>query len=394
MAPALATTTTTLESTLSATSVLERASQLATGLGDRSAEIEAGRRVPTDLLSDLVSAGCFRILLPPTHGGAGANLEDALALYETLARGDASTGWTVMIGSAGWCDLAALPRATFDSLFPPAADVIIAGAIAPTGSISPTRDGYELIGRWGFASGCEHASLFFANAIEGVRDGHPLMRVAVLDPDAVTIEDTWDVVGLRGTGSHHFSVSGALVAPERTFVPLTDPPCVDVPIVRIPTPVVFAAGIAAVAIGTAQGALDEVVGLAQTKVPLLAAGPLASGALFQHDLARAAAGLDAARSLLREATERLWARAETGADATLDDRARARSAAVWATDAALAATVFAYRSGGGSAVYSDSPLQRRLCDLHAMTQHFLVRSDTFVAAGGILAGQGLSIPVF
>jgi indole-3-acetate monooxygenase len=385
---------TTLEANLSAATILDGASPLATPLGARAAEIEAGRRVPPDLLAELVAAGCFRILLPPTHGGAGAILADALSLYETLARGDASTGWTVMIGSSGWCDLAALPRATFDSLFPPSADVIIAGAIAPSGSISPTDGGYELRGRWGFASGCEHASYFFANAVEGVRDGHPLMRISVLDPDVVTLEDTWDVVGLRGTGSHHFRVNGALVAPERTFVPLTDPPCVDVPLVRIPTPAVFAAGIAAVAIGTAQGALDEVVELAQTKVPLLGAGPLATGALFQHDLARAAAGLDAGRALLHETTDRLWTRAEAGAEATLEDRARARAAAAWAVDAALAATAFAYRSGGGAAVYADSPLQRRLRDLHAMTQHFLVRPDTFVAAGGVLAGQGLSIPVF
>ena len=58
------------------------------------------------------------------------------------------------------------------------------------------------------------------------------------------------------------------------------------------------------------------------------------------------------------------------------------------------ATEFAYRAGGGGAVYAASPLQRRLRDVHAVTQHFLVRPDTFVAAGGILAGQGLSVPVF
>ena len=69
-------------------------------------------------------------------------------------------------------------------------------------------------------------------------------------------------------------------------------------------------------------------------------------------------------------------------------------AAAWATDAALAATEFAYRAGGGSAVYDENPLQRRLRDVHAITQHFLVRPNTFVAAGGILAGQGLSVPVF
>lgn len=385
---------TTVDSTLSAPAVIADARRLAAGLRDRAPEIEAARRMPADLLRELVERGCFRILLPRTHGGVGATLPEALALYETLAGGDASTAWTAMIGSAGWCDLATLPRATFDELFPASDDVIVAGAFAPSGSISPIDGGYELTGRWGFASGCEHATLFFANAVEGFVDGHPSMRASVLFPSDVTIEDTWNVAGLRGTGSHHFSVHGAVVPAERTFVPLTDAPVVDVPIVRIPTPTVFALGIAAVAVGTARGALAEVIELAQGKVPLLAPGTLATSPLFHHDIARADAGLAAGRALLFDTAGRLWERAEAGADATLDDRGRARAAAAWATDAALTAAEVAYRAGGGSAVYDDCPLQRRLRDVHAMTQHFLVRPDTFVAAGEVLVGQQPSVPVF
>jgi indole-3-acetate monooxygenase len=385
---------TTVDPTLSAPAVIDDARRLAAGLRDRAPEIETARRLPPDLLRELVEAGCFRILLPRTHGGAGATLPEALTLYEALAGGDASTAWTAMIGSAGWCDLAALPRATFDELFPASADVIVAGAFAPSGSISPIDGGYELTGRWGFASGCEHATLFFANAVEGFVDGHPSMRASVLFPSDVTIDDTWKVAGLRGTGSHHFSVHGAVVPPERTFVPLTDAPVVDVPIVRIPTPAVFALGIGAVAVGTARGALAEVIELAQGKVPLLAPGTLATSPLFHHDIARADAGLAAGRALLFDTARRLWERAEAGADATLEDRGRARAAAAWATDAALAATEVAYRAGGGSAVYDDCPLQRRLRDVHAMTQHFLVRPDTFVAVGEVLVGHQPSVPVF
>jgi alkylation response protein AidB-like acyl-CoA dehydrogenase len=379
---------------LSGASVIEDARKLTAEIADRAPEIEAGRRVPPDLLAALVSAGCFRILLPRSHGGVGATLGDALDLFEVLAGGDTSVAWTVMIGASGWCDLAALPRGTFDALFAPTADVIIAGAFAPTGSISPMGGPYQLTGRWGFASGCEHATHLFANAIEGFADGHPVMRAAVLDPSQVTIEDTWHVAGLRGTGSHHFSATGAVVASERTFVPLAGPPCVDVPVVRIPTPAVFALGIATVALGSARAALDHVVDLARSKVPLLAPGPLAISPRFHDELARADAGLAAARALLREATSRLWERADAGQDATLEDRARARAAAAWATDMALTVTEGAYRAGGGDAVYDHSPLQRRLRDVHATTQHFLVRPDTYVAAGGILAGQGLSVPVF
>jgi alkylation response protein AidB-like acyl-CoA dehydrogenase len=385
---------TTIDSTLSAPTVIGRARGLAAGLRERSAAIEAARRLPPDLLDELVGSGCFRILLPRTHGGIEATLPQALELYEALAEGDASTGWTVMIGATGWCELAALPRATFDALFPPGADVIVAGAIAPSGSISPVDGGYELSGRWGFVSGCEHATCVMVNAIEGFADGQPLMRVSVLPPAEVTIEDTWNVAGLRGTGSHHVRVERAVVPAERTFAPLDDPPCVDVTAVRVPTPAVFALGVAAVATGTARGALDEVVELAADKMPLLAPHALSTDPLFHHDLARADTGLAAARALLFDTAGRLWERAEAGDEATLEDRARARAAAAWVTEAARDATGFAYRAGGGGALYDESPLQRRLRDVRAMTQHFLVRPNTFVAAGGILAGQGLSLPLF
>ena len=73
--------------------------------------------MPRDLLDDLVAAGCFRLLLPRSHGGVGADLPAAMRVIETLARADASVGWTVMIGATSWCDLAGLPRSTFDALF-------------------------------------------------------------------------------------------------------------------------------------------------------------------------------------------------------------------------------------------------------------------------------------
>src|SRR5688572_15893922 len=164
----------------SATEVRDRARALAERLPARSAEIEAARRLPPDLLDQLVAAGCFRILLPQSHAGSEATLAEAMALYEDLASADPATGWTAMIGATGWCDLAGLPRASFDALFAPPAEPITAGAFAPTGTISPIDGGYELTGRWGFASGCEHATHFFANAIEGFENGQPRMRMAVL----------------------------------------------------------------------------------------------------------------------------------------------------------------------------------------------------------------------
>jgi alkylation response protein AidB-like acyl-CoA dehydrogenase len=216
----------------------------------------------------------------------------------------------------------------------------------------------------------------------------------VFTPEQVVIEDTWTVSGLSGTGSHHFHVEGVVVPAERTCRPLDDEPCLDDPVARVPPPALFSLAIASVALGTAQGALDDIVAIAAGKVPLLAGAPLATQPLFQFELAAADTELRAARALLYETAASMWATAVEGGDVTLEARARARAAAVWTTARATDVVDTAYRCGGGTSVYADCPLQRRQRDVHVMTQHFLVRRDALVTAGAVLAGQEIDVPVF
>jgi indole-3-acetate monooxygenase len=373
--------------------VLDAARRLAPSISARAGEIEAGRRVPRDLLDDLVAAGVFRILRPTTHGGAEADLIGAMRLFETLARADASVAWVAMIGSSSWCDLVSLPRATFDELFA-APDAITAGAFAPAGTADTAEDGYRVSGRWGFASGCEHADWIYGNCVAGVDGGAPRLRTVVFDPAQVAIEDTWAVSGLCGTGSHHFHVDAVIVPAERTLDPMVHTPCLDTPIVRVPIASLIALAIASVAVGCAQGALDEIVGVAADKVPLFASGHLAESPTFQIELATAEAELRAARALIHEMADATWETASDGGELSLHDRARMRAGSVWATERAADVVRTAFRGGGGSSIYTASPLQRRLRDIDAITQHFIVRRDTLVTAGAILAGQEVEPMVF
>lgn len=374
--------------------VLDAARRLAPSLAGRADEIEAGRRVPRDLLDELIATRVFRLLRPATHGGVGADLPGAMRVYEALARADASVGWTVMIGSGSWCDLAPLPRATFDELFSDAPDVITAGVFSPTGSIDAAGDGYRVAGRWSFASGCEHADWIYGNCVEAVVDGVPRLRIAVFSPDQVVIEDTWTVSGLCGTGSHHFHVDPVEVPAQRTLDPMADAPSIDAPIVHVPPPALFALAIASVAVGCARGALDDIVALAADKVPLLRGRPLATDPTFQLTLATADTELGAARALIYETADACWETATHAAEFTLQHRARIRAAAAWAAERAADVVMAAYRAGGGGAIYAASPLQRRLRDINALTQHFLVRRDTLTTAGAVLAGRDIDVMVF
>jgi alkylation response protein AidB-like acyl-CoA dehydrogenase len=378
---------------MTARSVLDAARGLAPTIADRAAEIESGRRLPRDLLEQLVGAGCFRMLLPRSHGGSGVAVTDAMRVYEALSQADASVGWTVMIGSGSWCDLVGLPRATFDTLFPDDDDVIIGGTLSPSGSAVRVDDGYRVSGRWGFASGCEHSTWLFGNCVEEI-GGDYRLRTVVFAPADVRIEDTWRVSGLCGTGSHHFTADAVLVPADRTFATLEAEPCLDEPVVRIPPPALYALLIASMALGVARGAMADILALAEGKVPLFAPAALAANPLFQHRLATADTELRAASALLYEEAGSAWATAAGRSPFTLEQRARIRSTAVWATARAVGIVDFAYHAGGGSTLYADNPLQRRLRDIHAVTQHFLVKPDTLTTAGAILTAQEIDTPIF
>jgi alkylation response protein AidB-like acyl-CoA dehydrogenase len=373
--------------------VLDAAGVLAPTIANRAAEVEAARRIPEDLLDALDTAGCFRMLLPRTHGGTGADLPSALRLFQNLAMADASVAWTVMIGAAAWLDLAGLPRTTFDALHVGKPGVVVAGAFAPTGSITAVDGGIPHDGPLGLRQRLRARPLALRDGVEQTGD-RPRLRTAVLGRDQVEIEDTWMVSGLCGTVSHHIRITGAVVPAGWTLLPLADEPCLDEPVVRVPIPALIALSIASVAVGTAQGALDDAVALAPSRVPFLAAEPLAADRLFRTELATEDAGLRAARALVQESATSLWATAVRGAPATVRQRAAARAAAVWATERAAAVVDAAYRSGGGTALYRSCPLQRRLRDVHAMTQHFVVRRDALATAGAVLMGQDIDVPVF
>lgn len=382
------------QDTMTAETVVHAVRQLAPAILDRAGEVEAHRRVPSDLLDELRAAGCFRLLRPATHGGLEGTIPDAMRALESLARADASVAWTVMIGAGSWIDLAHLPRETFDALYATNPDAITAGVFNPTGSITPVEGGYEVNGRWSFASGCEHADVIFGNGVQGIVDGMPQLRGAVFDPGQVTVEDTWSVSGLCGTGSHHIRVDGVTVPPERTYDPMGGAPCIDLPIVHLPPPAVFSLVMASVALGIAQGALDDITVLASDKMPMLSPVALGGNPLFQLDLATADTELRAARCLLYDEAAQVWAAAAAGDPLTMEQRAHGRAAAVWTVDRAISVVSAAYRSGGGSSLYTGCPLQRRLRDIHALSQHFIVRRDTLVTAGAILAGQDPQVMVF
>jgi alkylation response protein AidB-like acyl-CoA dehydrogenase len=370
--------------------ILDAVRELAPSITARAGEIESARRIPLDLVAELKAAGCFRALVPRSHGGAELDLPAAGLALSELAKADGSVGWTVMIGAAAPFLLGRLPRITFDDIYADGPDVVLAGAFNPTGVATPTDGGFRVTGQWAFASGCQHADWFIAHCL--VDDGRqPPIRMMVLPANDVEITDTWSVAGLCGTGSHDFVVNDAFVPDERTFSVFAGEGSLDGPMWRLPELSVSTLMFAHVAIGIAEGALQDITELAIRKARFTDATTLAGNSLFQHDIGEADARLRAARALLHGEAHAAWATAVNGDPFTNEQRARIRSAMAWVSRAAVSVVDTAYGAGGAGSLYSTSPLQRRLRDIRALNQHVAFKGDVFTMAGAVLSGQPVDL---
>lgn len=353
----------------------------------RADEIEAARRIPDDLVGALRDAGIFRMLVPPSHGGLGVDYPTSVEVLRTLARADGAVGWSLMIGAETPQLLSLLPRPAFDRIYEDGPDVTCGGAFAPKGLAESVDGGYRASGRWGFASGCEHSDWLFGNCIVPPVDpgGAPVMRCTLFRRTEWQILDTWDTIGLAGTGSHDIAIEDAFVPEEHTFdlfggVPNVDGPAFTAPLLQ------FNMHIGAVALGIAEGAHTELVELAGTgRTRLYGRSAMADSELFQYRLGRCQADLRAAEALLLRQVEDYWRVALAGT-ATPDLQTPVRQAVAWVVETSAAAVEACYTAAGGSAVYRTSPMQRRLRDIRTLTQHAAVQEGTFATSGAALLG--------
>ncbi|MDQ7981799.1 acyl-CoA dehydrogenase family protein [Paraburkholderia sp. SARCC-3016] len=374
--------------------MLSEIRDLSSELAARAAQIEAERRLPADLVQTMRSLGVFRMYVPRSHGGLELDIEGAMAVVSALSRIDSSIGWLAGIGATAPLFATRLPRKIFDEMYSRGPDVIIAGAVQPTGTLEQTAEGWRCSGRWAFASGCLHADWMFGigmvsangSPANGTNDAGaaPTMRGMMLPAGAWRIEDTWSVAGLEGTGSHHISLMNAPVPASHLFDHINGESCVAGPLYQAVAPLLAPMG-SAVMVGIAEGAVDAIVAHANTgRQQFRVATAMRDSEIFLHDLGRIEAELRAARAFHETQVRALWQRALEG---TLQDDAlylQACQAAVWIARTCVQIGDACFALGGGAAIYDGSPLQRRLRDLHVAAQHAAVHPRHYVSAGKLL----------
>ena len=371
---------------------------VAPDMSARAAEIEKGRQLPLDILETLRSIGAFRLFVPKSHNGLELDFPDALEIIAALARIDGSLGWAAGIGNGNDLFAPMLPPETYEQIYRDGPDVIIAGSVTPAGTADVEDAGWRVNGRWPFASGCQHADWMFGFCIitehgEPItgEEGMPLVQGVFLPARAWQIEDTWYAAGLRGSGSHHITLKDTVVPAASIFDLAGGVPCQSGPLyqaVRQLLPLVHGA----ISVGIAEGALDELVALANTgRQQLRAVKPMRESELFQGELGRIATDLRAARAFLLVQAISHWRHARAG---TLKDEAlliQSTQAAIWLATTCVRIADAAFALAGAGALYDTSPLQRRLRDLHAAAQHAIAQQRNYVGAGKLLLDSFLDL---
>ena len=380
--------------------VIEAVRELLPALRDRAQETEDSRRIPAESIKSLAETGFFRLLQPATFGGLEADPLTFYTAVRLIASACGSTGWvSSVLGVHPW-HLGLFPPMAQQEVWGSDTATRISSSYAPTGKAVKVDGGHQVSGRWSFSSGCDHATWVFLGQIVTDADNRPTdFRTFLLPISDYTIEDVWDTVGLRGTGSNDIVVNDAFV-PEHRSLSFIDVSMLVVPgqelnpgpLYKLPYGSVFPYSITTPVIGMATGAYQAHVSYTRERVRVAYIGQKAAQDPFaQVRVAEAAAEIDDAWGALERNMTDLMRRARGGLAIPTDLRLRVRRDQVRGTGLAIKAIDQLFENSGGRALKTGTPIQRFWRDAHAGRVHAINDPERALSMFG--GGEfGLPVP--
>jgi alkylation response protein AidB-like acyl-CoA dehydrogenase len=394
--------TTTIDIARDAPAPLDIARALAPRIRERAAEIEAARQLPHDLVMDIATSGLFKTGLSKAEGGLGADIVTTLQVIEEVARADGSTGWCLAMGINTLRQSAQFAPEIRRKLFHSDPIGVSAGSANPRGRAVAVPGGYRVTGHWFFASGCMHSSLLHGacKVFDGDQprrrpNGDQEVRIAYFCPKSgARIIDTWNVSGMRGTGSHDIEVEDLFVPEEHTFSALDFRTRVTGPMNRLHGFDLAGCGFCCVGLGVARAAIDEFVELAQVKIPRSSSELLRDRGIVQAQVGEAEAVLRSGRALLFNTIGEMWQTVLAGGLITEGQRADLRMAMTHAAQSAARATRMVCVAAGTTSIFNSSPLERYARDVEVVTRHNQLQYVNYEAVGRTILGLESNSPLF
>jgi len=392
---------TRLPADIDAQPVVRAAAALQPALRACREEIEREQRLPKPLVEQLKAAGFYRMTIPRQLGGLEADPLTYTRIVEHLAEGCGSVGWNLANNGIAQLVTLGLPEEGVQEIHGDGPSIIAGTAVQGGGQAVPVPGGYRVSGRWSFGSGCQE-SAWMLGSFQILDDGKPRLgpegkplywRGVFPRAEAEIVPGSWDVAGLRGTGSFDWTVHDVFLPQRRTMVhagvPLDNQwsrwPGVTY---QLPTQCWVGPHHSAVITGIARAGINALIELAGGKQPRgRPAGLLCESPQVQDAVGRADAILNAGR-LYRSATiAELWDTLASGGETTLEQRARCRLAAVYAADCARQAMDLMYRHGGSTSFKRESRLAECWRDLQVVGQTVTIAPEWYPIGGRVYLGM-------
>ncbi|MGY1812487.1 acyl-CoA dehydrogenase family protein [Blastococcus sp. SYSU D00820] len=379
---------------MSSNPVLDRIQEQAEAIAAQGPTNEKLGKLSDDAAKALRESGVIRMLQPATHGGLETHPRDFAEVVMATAALDGSSGWVAgIVGIHPWEMAMADPRVQ-EEIWGEDQDTWIASPYAPMGILRPVDGGWIFNGRWQFSSGTDHCDWIFLGGFLGDEQGQMLMppqsyHVILPRSDYTIVEDSWDVVGLRGTGSKDIVVQDAFI-PEYRVIPFAD--VIDGsaykragltnPIYHVPFSAAFPLGITSAVIGIAEGALAHHMAYQRTRVQVTGT-KIKDDPYALYAISEAAGEIAASRAALLDNITRMYDLAAAGHEFTLTERAVGRRTQTQAAWRAVRAVDEILARSGGNGLRMDNPLQRFWRDAHMGLVHAIHSPGTVYHASAL-----------
>ena len=358
--------------------VLDAVRDLLPQFRERAEEAERLRVVPESSIKDLEASGFFRLLQPKRFDGLESDPVDFYAAVRMIASACGSTGWvSSVLGVHPW-QVALFHDKAQQAVWGEDTSTRLSSSYAPTGKALQVEGGYQLSGRWSFSSGCDHATWVLLGGLVSNDEGQIVDFKTFMVPRAdYSIEDVWNVVGLRGTGSNDIVVDDVFVPTEFTLSMSDTGRCVGPgqeqntsDLYKLPFHSIFTSTITAPIVGMATGAYSEHVEMQRKRVRAAYIAEKAVNDPFASvRIARASSEIDAAWALLMNNIRELQDVVAKGEKIPLHLRLKVRRDQVIGTERAVSAIDTLFEASGGRALAEGTYLQRAWRDAHAGRVH-------------------------